>query len=71
MSKKNYKAIAAAFYGERPAPAEARLNKTIQWRQDVNALADVLAADSDRFDRERFIEACETGKCRGMKQVTQ
>lgn len=31
------------------------------WEGCVSALADVLAADSPRFDRETFIAACEDG----------
>ena len=33
----------------------------------VRVIAKVLAADNPRFDRERFMEACETGHCRGMR----
>lgn len=29
-------------------------------------IADIMAADNPRFDRARFVEACETGKCKGM-----
>lgn len=32
----------------------------------IRALADVLAADNPRFDRARFVEACETGRTKGM-----
>lgn len=35
----------------------------------AEAVANVMAADSPRFDRARFIEACETGSTRGMKKV--
>lgn len=71
MTKKDYQAIAAALYRVRPAPeclavagGAAMLG---QWAQDRNAIANVLAEDNPRFNRELFIEACETGRCRGMR----
>lgn len=35
----------------------------------VDNIADVLAADNPRFDRARFVEACETGRTKGMPLV--
>lgn len=32
----------------------------------TEALTDVLTASNPRFDRAQFIEACETGRCKGM-----
>lgn len=61
MSKRDYQAIARAIHGVE------LLRYYPVTRQDViAALADVLAADSPRFDRARFVEACETGRCKGM-----
>jgi hypothetical protein len=58
MSAKDYKALARAFKRERPA--KSWLNKMVQWRADLAAVADELAADNPRFDRDRFIAAaCE------------
>lgn len=75
MTKKDYRAIAGALHAagiteaveisgtihpihERAALEGARA----QWGECVRYMADVLAADSPRFDRERFVRACETGE---------
>jgi hypothetical protein len=64
MTKKDYQAIAGALYGARQDHAnrsqwEDEVRETIG---DVTArIADVLAADNPRFDRETFIAACEDG----------
>lgn len=71
MSKRQYQALALGLHRERPnpyiagmyAPAEA----FAMWQACVAAVADVCAADNSRFDRERFLEAAETGGCKGMK----
>lgn len=64
MSKKDYQAIArvlkavrtgATYDGESYAVARCKNVETM--------LADMLAADNPRFDRARFLEACETGRC--------
>lgn len=70
MSKKDYQAIARAIHGTRemiyrvPEHDEVRrlLLADLQDR-----LSGVFKADNSAFSRERFIEACETGKCRGMR----
>lgn len=69
MTKKDYQAIARAIYEAREAHA-----MRAQWEDEVketigdvtNRIADVLAAVNPRFDRERFVEACETGRCKRM-----
>jgi hypothetical protein len=69
MSKKDYQAIAAAIYESR------RQHEGMSGEGDdifdtiQGELALALKRDNPRFDHARFIEACETGKCRGMKQV--
>lgn len=63
MTKKDYQAIARAIYGVWSG-ASAAHGQTIILVRD--AVADVLAADNPRFDRARFVEACETGRCKGM-----
>lgn len=74
MSKKDYQAIARALYATRPECKEREPHDCDtpvareQWRFDVDAVVGVLAADSPRFDRARFIEACETGTTRGMRK---
>jgi hypothetical protein len=71
VSKKDYQAIARAIHEAREAHAERSA-----WESEVKEvladvaerLADVFKADNHMFDRGRFIEACETGKCKGMKK---
>lgn len=55
MSKKDYQATARTLHGVKD------VDHREAWAVVVIALADVLAADNPRFDRERFVEACETG----------
>jgi hypothetical protein len=70
MSKKDYQAIAGAIY------SSAHMDRLVFGSEGIGAIlstarriADVLAADNPRFNRDLFIEACETGKCRGMRQA--
>lgn len=74
MSKKDYQAIARVLYATRQNVITADVKhltprELAEWAVGnvASRLADVLAADSPRFDRSRFLEACETGKCKGMK----
>lgn len=62
MTKKDYVALAQALNRVKSLAGDS--GERQQWRTDVATVADVLAADSPRFDRERFIEACETGSDR-------
>ena len=67
MTKKDYQALARAIHGvyTRVAePAEPSPEQTIGFV--VDAIANVLQADNPRFDGRRFVEACETGRCKGM-----
>jgi len=69
MPKKDYQAIARALHGARPgldADGIHAYGREFNWRPIVAAIADVMAADNPRFDRARFVEACETGRCKGM-----
>ena len=62
MTRKDYVAIATALNRTYPAhrreldgkPDEA----VAQWQFSVDAIADVLAEDNPRFDRDRFLKAC-------------
>lgn len=74
MSKKDYQAIARAIYaarvqvlssplGDTPAAPTARYALNIMQEH----VASALAADNARFDRALFVEACETGRCKGMR----
>lgn len=66
MTKKDYIAIAQEFANQH---SENALNQALgsantPYRAVVrlaNRVADVLAADNPRFDRERFLAACENG----------
>lgn len=72
MSKKDYQALARAI---NTASAEMGVREGVAQsgpplvRAIVSHVADVLAADNPRFDRARFIEACETGSTKGMPLV--
>jgi hypothetical protein len=54
MTRKHFAAIAAAMYGVRPA---TRVPLT-QWTIDCEALATVFYGMNPRFDRARFLNAC-------------
>ena len=69
MTKKDYQAIARAIHEQ----IVASINDPHKTHSRgglaaaiIDAIADVLAADNPRFDRARFVEACETGQCKGM-----
>jgi hypothetical protein len=76
MSKKHYQALARAIFETRDSvPAFSQSTdvracgvwtKNTPHNELVERIADVLAADNPRFDRGRFLEACETGACKGM-----
>lgn len=72
MSKKDYQAIARAIHEARQTVAheDARIaapSATNYLMAHVQEnIARALAADNPRFDRARFLEACETGSTRGM-----
>lgn len=70
MSKKNYQVIARALYESREPdnPVGVFVPTASEMRMDIiGRIADVLAAGNPRFDRARFLEACETGRCKGMR----
>lgn len=71
MSKKDYQAIARAIYAAREdmLPRDSTAEDVRMFI--ASELADVLAADNPRFDRARFVEACETGACKGMRKPYQ
>jgi hypothetical protein len=57
MTKKPFEAIAEAMARQKPAD-HWDANKHTQWNLDVNALADMCAAENPNFDRARFLRAC-------------
>lgn len=67
MTRKHYRAIAAALALVRPADArefpqssnEPPRFMRNQWLVDRDAIANVLADDNPAFDRARFIRATE------------
>lgn len=61
MTKKDYQAIARVLYQTKTPTHSAQHAATIL------GLARLLAADNPKFNRQLFLEACETGKCRGMR----
>lgn len=68
MSKKDYQAIARAIYRIHSRDTEGRRYTASQVMDDLReAVADALAAANSRFDRDRFLEACETGTTKGMR----
>jgi hypothetical protein len=81
MTKKDYQAIARAIHMAKPAPLEnaAKTDAGLPpdeaydakeydtWSRVAYSIADHALYANPRFDRARFIEACETGRCKGMK----
>lgn len=66
MSKKDYIALAAALAAIRPASlttdaSEIEIGKTIAWQASSLAVANACAELSPRFDRARFLAACQAG----------
>ena len=64
MSKKDYQAIASAMHWNKPQTVGEAF---AVWRNIVDELIPILRAGNPRFNAELFREACETGRCRGMK----
>lgn len=71
MSKKDYQVIARAIYQSRQLACDNAQHKDCALAPIAALQAQmiqILADDNPRFDRARFLEACETGKCKGMKR---
>jgi hypothetical protein len=73
MSKKDYQALARVLYNARDIATTTDIKaltpqELVSWTMGyvTSKVADVLAADNPRFNRALFLEACETGKCKGM-----
>lgn len=58
MTRKDYVRLASALAGNKVRPIAGWENVHAQWCGDVLAIADALAADNPRFDRDRFYAAC-------------
>jgi len=63
MTQRDFQAIARAIYQSRLLVGLpfGESDEDQQWTAVRDAVADVLAASNPRFDRARFVEACETG----------
>lgn len=57
MSTKDYKLIASYLLNSRPSQ-EDRPEAMGQWIVDVNAIANALREDNERFDCRLFKKAC-------------
>ena len=58
MTRKDYVLLAQALNDARPM-AHWDANKRTQWVMDVKYIAQALSNDNNRFDYDRFIDACE------------
>lgn len=66
MTRKDYELIAATMLDARPSPyasdakgyAVRYAARLSQYRIDCETLADALATDNARFDRDKFLAAC-------------
>jgi len=54
MTRKDYVVIAAALRRTKPTG----YNRSLQWRNDCLAISDELAIDNERFDQQKFLDAC-------------
>lgn len=67
MSKKDYQAIARAFHSVRGDVERGATDPGVILTVIQNKIMNILESDNPRLSRERFIEACETGQCKGMR----
>ena len=58
FAKRHYEAIALAMQDAR---FRLRSSSLDQWQCTIQCLANMLAEENGRFQRERFIRACEPG----------
>ena len=59
MTKKHFESLALHLADVRPIVADGGNSRHI-WLESVGAVADSLALSNPRFDRSRFIDACES-----------
>lgn len=69
MTRKDYVALAGALHKAQPTDGRSTRGMLYasdyehkQWTMDVAEIANVLAADNPRFDRERFLRAAQGEK---------
>ena len=62
MTRKDYELIAKAIKAAKPSDSTmadyAEMTRKLGWRNTVHSVAEALAGDNPRFDRERFLKAC-------------
>jgi hypothetical protein len=56
MNAKDYELIAEALKVNHPEYGQDCFH---QWSADVKSIADTLGKDNPRFDRRKFLEACD------------
>jgi hypothetical protein len=57
MQHRHFAAIASALRDSKPAP-HWDPNKLAQWQSTVNSFIVICRASNSRFDKERFLAAC-------------
>lgn len=57
MTRKDYIIIARALQGAYPVPENSTPIQA--WRGAVGAIADAIAKDNPRFDKDKFLLACQ------------
>lgn len=63
MTKKHFRALATAMHELKgnKATEERPVCEYAQWQLTCIKIADVCASQNPRFDRDKFITACENG----------
>ncbi len=61
MTKQHFENLADGLAAVRP-DALTQPARHGQWTHDVNAVAAACAAGSPRFNRDKFVQACQTRK---------
>lgn len=62
MSRKDYRMIARVIYDVRKGTSCCGVENHSTLAPIVEGLARMFVADNPRFDREKFVKACETGE---------
>ena len=62
MTRKDYVALAEALQRVQPITSSSFARPRSTWYRCVDSIADVLETDNPRFDRERFVKACQGEK---------
>lgn len=57
LTRRDFQAVAAVLASTKPNE-RASIGVYMQWREDVEAIAGLLARSNPRFDLDRFLLAC-------------